>query len=120
LYAKDHNVALPTRSASASSTHGQPSCQISHIGNHSFLLRRCPSRLDEVLRVIGTPPHLLRKLLESKDKEVRQAALNTLLAPNGCGASDRCGGSRVSLPRPANAGGPFSIASTAHASPPSS
>jgi len=26
-----------------------------------------------------TPPHLLRKLLESKDKEVREAALNTLL-----------------------------------------
>jgi Zn-dependent metalloprotease len=26
-----------------------------------------------------TPPHLLKKLLESKDKEIRQAALNTLL-----------------------------------------
>lgn len=27
-----------------------------------------------------TPPHLLRKLLESKDKEIRRSALNTLLA----------------------------------------
>src|SRR3712207_3787542 len=27
-----------------------------------------------------TPPHLLKKLLESKDKEVREAALNTLVA----------------------------------------
>src|SRR5205823_5480297 len=26
-----------------------------------------------------TPPHLLKKLLESKDKDVREAALNTLL-----------------------------------------
>jgi hypothetical protein len=27
-----------------------------------------------------TPPHLLKKLLESKDKGVRRGALNTLLA----------------------------------------
>ena len=27
-----------------------------------------------------TPPHLLQKLLESKDKDVREAALNTMLA----------------------------------------
>jgi len=27
-----------------------------------------------------TPPHILRKLLESKDKDIRQAALNTLLS----------------------------------------
>jgi Zn-dependent metalloprotease len=27
-----------------------------------------------------TPPHLLRKLLENKDRDIRQAALNTLLA----------------------------------------
>jgi hypothetical protein len=27
-----------------------------------------------------TPPHLLKKLLESRDRDVREAALNTLLA----------------------------------------
>src|SRR5262249_39639869 len=27
-----------------------------------------------------TPPHMLKKLLESKDKDIRQAALNTLLS----------------------------------------
>src|SRR6266567_631387 len=27
-----------------------------------------------------TPPHILLKLLESKDKDIRQAALNTLLS----------------------------------------
>jgi Zn-dependent metalloprotease len=33
---------------------------------------RCPNCI--------TPPHLLRKLLESKNKDIRQAALNTLLS----------------------------------------
>jgi Zn-dependent metalloprotease len=51
------------------------------LGFMSLLMKRLRSRHRSSCRCLNcvTPPHILKKLLESKDKDIRQAALNTLL-----------------------------------------
>ena len=36
-----------------------------------------------------TPPHTLQRLLDNPNRDIREAALSTLLRQHGCGASAR-------------------------------
>ncbi len=67
-----------------------------------------------------TPPHILRKLLESKDRDVREAALKTLLGTANLRGARESAERPVPLRLRARAGGPFTTASTKPTFPPPS